>query len=289
MLNKTYFIGVGWFLLSILSSVLNDVISKYTGNDIHSVQISFFRFFFSAITLVPFILYYGRSSLKSARPFVHIMRGVILFFGITAWTYGLTVAPLTSATLISFTIPIFTLILALFFLKERVIWQRWVATIAAFLGIALALGVTDGSFSPQSLIFIISAIGFASLDVINKKFVGEESMISMLFYSAIVTAVLSLIPAIFVWKTPTFEQLGLFFILGASANLILFFILKAFSALDATAVAPYRYMELLLSASIGYIFFAEMPTKGTLYSAMVIIPATLFVVYSENKSKKEKN
>lgn len=285
--KNTYFIGVSWFLLSIVCSVINDSISKYQGNDLHCYQVAFFRFLFSTITLIPFILHQGIRSIKSPRPFVHFIRGVILFFGITAWTYGLNVAPLAAATLISFTIPLFTLILASFFLKENIIWQRWVATILGFIGIALALGVTDNQFSTSSLIFIVSAIGFASLDIINKKFVIEETMLSMLFYSAIVTTMLSIIPAAMHWKTPTLNQLVLFLILGASANLILFFILKAFSLIDATAVAPYRYTELLLSSFIGFFIFDESVTKGIFYGAIVIIPATLFIVYSENKSKTQ--
>jgi S-adenosylmethionine uptake transporter len=285
--NKNlYFIGIGWFLLSIVCSVLNDSISKYTGNDLHSFQVAFFRFLFSTLTLIPFIIHQGINTLKSPRPFVHFMRGVILFFGITAWTYGLNVAPLAAATLISFTIPLFTLILASFFLKENIIWQRWVATILGFIGIALALGITENQFSTSSLIFIVSAIGFASLDIINKKFVIEETMLSMLFYSAIVTTILAFVPALMYWKTPTLNQLVLFLILGASANLILFFILKAFSLIDATAIAPYRYTELLLSSFIGFFIFDESVTKGIFYGALIIIPATLFIVYSENRAKK---
>ena len=287
--SKNYFVGVGWFLLSLGCSVINDSISKYTGNDLHSFQVSFFRFLFSALTLIPFVLYNGISTLRSSRPAVHMMRGAILFFGITAWTYGLTIAPMVSATIISFTIPLFTLILACFFLKENIIWQRWVATFAGFIGIAIVLGAIDDKVTMGSAIFIVSAIGFASLDIINKKFVIQETMISMLFYSAIVTALLSLIPALMHWKTPSLHQLILFFILGSSANLILFFILKAFQQLDATAVAPYRYLELLLSSFMGFILFQELPTQSTFYGALVIIPATLFIVYSENKSKRTQN
>lgn len=286
--SKSYFIGVSWFLVSLLSSVLNDTISKYTGNDLHSFQVAFFRFFFSALTLVPFVFYYGVDTLKSSHPKVHFFRGLILFFGVTAWTYGLSIAPMASATIISFTIPLFTLILAYFFLEEKIYWQRWVATFVGFVGIALVLGVTEDKFTLESVIFIISAIGFAGLDIINKKFVIKETMISMLFYSAIITAILSFIPALMFWKTPTTEQLILFLILGGSANLILFFILKAFSILDATAVAPYRYMELFLSSAIGYILFSEVPSKGTFYGALIIIPATLFIVYSENKALNKK-
>jgi len=286
--SSKYFVGVSWFILSLVCSVLNDSISKYTGNDLHSFQVAFFRFLFSAITIIPVVLYHGKDSIKSSRPEVHFARGLIFFLGCTAWTYGLTKAPMASATIISFTIPLFTLILAYFFLSENIIWQRWVATFIGFIGIALVLGVTDDKFTLGSVIFIVSAIGFASLDIINKKFIIKETMISMLFYSAIVTAILSFIPALMVWKTPTLYQLGLFFILGASANLILFFILKAFSILDATAVAPYRYMELLLSSFAGFVLFNEFPTKNMMYGALVIIPTTLFIVYSENKAQGKK-
>lgn len=42
---KTYSIGLGWFLLSLVSSSANDVMSKYLGNRLHSFEVAFFRFF----------------------------------------------------------------------------------------------------------------------------------------------------------------------------------------------------------------------------------------------------
>ena len=77
--------------------------------------------------------------------------------------------------------------------------------------------------------------------------------------------------------------LVLLFILGASANLILFFLLKAFAVADATALAPYRYFELVVSASIAYLVFQEIPTEATILGSIVVIPSTLFIIYSEKK------
>lgn len=284
--NKIYFIGIGWFVLSLVSSVLNDVISKYTGMRLHSFQVAFFRFTFGALTLVPFIIYYGTHTLKSSNPFVHLTRGVLLFFGMTAWTYGLTIAHVSTATIISFAIPLFVLVLAVFFLSENIIWQRWVVTVIGFCGIILTLRPHAEDFDPQVLIFVFAALSFASLDIINKKCVVQESMISMLFYSAIITALLSIPPAIHYWQTPSTHELLLLFILGASSNLILFLILKAFALVDATAVAPYRYLELLMSASLGYVLFGEIPETSTWYGAAIVIPSTLFIIYSENKAIK---
>ncbi|WP_341748160.1 DMT family transporter [Candidatus Tisiphia endosymbiont of Dascillus cervinus] len=283
MNNKlnTYFVGIGWFILSLISSVTNDIIAKYLGLRLHSFEVACFRFFFSALILVPFILYYGKQTLTTNRPFIHIARGVLLFFGMTSWTYGLSIAPVTTATVISLATPLFTLVLAVFFLNENIIWQRWAATLFGFIGIVITLRPHASDFNPQILIFVLAAIAFAMLDIINKKFVVKESMISMLFYSALVTSLVSIPPSIMYWQTPTSSEFILLFTLGAGGSLILFFLLKAFSLVDATATAPYRYLELIISASAGYLVFNEIPENSTLYGALIIIPATLFIIYSE--------
>ncbi len=286
---KTYLTGIGWFLLSLVSSSANDVMSKYLGTRLHSFEVAFFRFFFSSIVLLPFVFYYGKNTLKTSRPFVHILRGLLLFFGMTSWTYGLTIAPVTTATVVSFSIPLFTLILAVFFLNEDIIWQRWVVTVVGFIGLVVTLKPHAEDFNPEILYFVLAAISFAMLDIINKKFVIKESMISMLFYSAIVTAVVSLPVASQYWLTPSGFELTLLFVLGSSGSLILFFLLKAFSMVDATATAPYRYLELVISAIAAYFIFNEFPDKSTLHGAVIVIPATLFIIYSEKKAMSRKH
>ena len=285
---KTYLTGIGWFLLSLVSSSANDVMSKYLGTRLHSFEVAFFRFFFSSIVLLPFVVYYGKNTLKTSRPFVHILRG-LLFFGMTSWTYGLTIAPITTATVVSFSIPLFTLILAVFFLNENIIWPRWVVTVVGFIGLVVTLKPHAEDFNPEILYFVLAAISFAMLDIINKKFVIKESMISMLFYSAIVTAIVSLPVASQYWLTPSSFELALLFVLGSSGSLILFFLLKAFSMVDATATAPYRYLELVISAIAAYFIFNEFPDKSTLHGAVIIIPTTLFIIYSEKKAMNRKH
>ena len=131
------------------------------------------------------------------------------------------------------------------------------------------------------MIFIIASLAFAILDIINKKFVVVESTISMLFYPAVITTILSFPLVINEWHTPTTIQLLLLFVLGCNANLILFFLLKAFLLVDATAVAPYRYFELILSSSLGYMIFTEIPDKNALYGAVGLMIVGTFITISE--------
>lgn len=280
-LNKLYLKGILWFLLSLFISNFNDLIMKYLGQNLPSVEISFWRFFFGTLSLIPFMIYFGKTSWKSTRPLVHTLRGSLLFVGITLWCYGLTIVPIATVTVLNFSIPLFTLALARIFLKERIGWQRLLATIIGFSGILAILNPTEIGFQPIALVLVLASLMFATLDVINKKFIINESMLSMLFYSALVATILSGIPTYFVWQTPTFQQLGILSILGIAGNLILYCILKAFSAMDASALAPVRYFELVISILFGFFFFQELPGWSTALGAAIIIPSTFFVVRYE--------
>jgi len=284
---QSYLIGIAWFIASLFSSTINDIIGKYLGLRLHGIEVAFFRFLFSMLVLLPFIIYYDKKTLKTAHPFIHIIRGVLLFLGITAWIYGLSIVPVTTATVINFATPLFTLVLAPFFLNEHIIWQRWIVTIVGFVGIIITLKPDAKNFNIQVIILIFASVSFAMLDIINKKFGIKESMLSMLFYSAMVTTLISGPFTLTYWQTPNIIELVLLCILGSSGSLILFFLLKAFSLIDATALAPYRYIELIVSSILAYFVFGEIPEKSTLYGALIIIPSTFFIIYSEQKIIKQ--
>lgn len=284
--NSYYYLGILWFILSIFCSITNDVLSKYANSEMHPFQVAFLRFLFATIILIPVIIYKGVDCIRSSSIKIHILRGTLLFLGIVSWTYGLKNVQIPTATVISFSIPVFTLILAVFFLNENIIWQRWIATAVGLIGVIVTLYPELSEFNLYGFIFLGAAILFASLDIINKIFVVKETMISMMFYSSLTTCFLAIIPAMYYWQPVDIGTLLILSLFGLSANLILFFILKAFALVDATASAPYRYLELPLSAAASYLLFSDVPPITTLYGALIIIPATLFIAYSESSRKK---
>ncbi|WP_353286850.1 DMT family transporter [Wolbachia endosymbiont (group A) of Anthophora plumipes] len=286
---RAYLFGVIWFILSLFSSVANDTISKYLSLHLQSFEIIFFRFLFTTITLVPFMFYYGIEAFKTSQISIQITRGALLFCGMVLWTYGLSTFPIVTATIISFSIPLFVIFLAIPLLNENIIWQRWIVTIIGFAGIAITIKAHSEDFNPKILIFIVSALIFAILDILNKKLVIKESVISMLFYSALMTTVFSTPPLLFYWHMPSLLELVLLLILRINSNLILLFMLKAFTLTDATALAPYRYIELIISAIVTYVIFNELPDKSVLHGTLILIPSTLFIVYSEGKAIKKNN
>ncbi len=281
---KVNIYGIFWFILSLLLDNINDVIMKYVGNNISSYEIIFFRYLFSVIVLLPFILRKKYSSSTIMR--IHFIRGFLLFVGIILWCVGLKVVKLTVVTSINFIMPIFILILARIFLKESFNRIKLIATMLGFIGTIIVINPNSTDFNLTSLVFLISAILFALLDIINKRFAVQESMISMLFYFSLFVLILSIIPVFYNWITPTFNDLFYLFLLGITSNLILYCLLKSFKLIEVSSVAPYRYIELIFSAVLGYIIFDEIPDLTTIIGSAIIIMATVILVYETIIVKK---
>ncbi len=288
--SKGYLQGIFWMLVVCLISNSNDILIKHVGSRLSGFEVAFFRFFFSTLVLLPFMAMRGRAAFITRYPGAQCIRALLLMLAIAPWCYGVAALPLTLATTLAFTTPFFVLPLAKIFLKEQVGWQRWFATLFGFMGILVALHPTGDTFNPMALALVCSTIMFAILDIINKKLLTEdETLLSMLFYSALGTAILGFIPAALTWQTPTFQELSFLLLLGAGGSLILFCLLKAYAATEVSALQPFKYFELILSGIFGLVIFQEFPTISTLLGAGIIIPATLYIAFYETRQQKKKS
>jgi S-adenosylmethionine uptake transporter len=276
-----YFTAVYWFVFGMFINVGNDIISKYI--KLHFFEITFFRFLFASIVLIPVIFYKDRKILFSNIS-IHLTRGIILFLATTSWTYGLSGIHLTAATAISSSIPLIILVLSVIFLQERIVWQRWLAVLLGFAGIIITLNPGSDEFDTKIVILLFSAVLFAILDTINKKIVCKKSILIMLLYSSVVVTALSFIPMVVYWIPPCFLELFLLMILGINSNLILFCILKAFLLVDISALATYRYLELLISYIASYLIFDQLPQNSILYGGIIIVSSIIFIIKSEYKN-----
>ncbi|MBN9542253.1 MAG: DMT family transporter [Alphaproteobacteria bacterium] len=277
-------LAVIFFLTSIFIGVCNDIITKYLGSNLDSLEVVFFRFLFATIILLPFA-FKKNVSLSTSNPKIHLLRGFLLFGGIWIWSHSLSHINVATATVINFTIPIFTLILARLVLKEKVCKWRIIATFSGFIGVVI-IANKPGNFDNIVLFVLFASFMFAVLDIVNKKYVVKESLIAMLLYSNLATLLFTIPFLIGDFVMPTEKQLVLLFILGAGANMLLYFLLKAFALADASYLVPFRYTEILIAGLMAYIFFGEKLHDNTIIGALFIIPSTLFISYRASKNKE---
>jgi len=281
--SSNFLWAVMWFVLSLVVGCGNDALMKYAGSLVSPWQVTFFRCFFSVLTLLPFMYYQGSAAFVSNHLWLHVVRGGLLVLSISLWSHGIKEASITTATIMSFTVPIFVLLLAPIVLQERVTWPLWGATLVSFGGIFLVLQPGHNTLR-SSVFFLLAAVLFGLLDVINKKYVYQESLLAMLFYPTLVATVLLLPPLAYVGTFPTRHALPWLLCLGIGNNLILYCLLRAFRLTAVSSLAPFRYLELLFSMGVGYLFFQDMPGRNDYWGAAIIIFCALFITYYQRRS-----
>lgn len=317
-----YWKGVAFFFCQMLVGSGNDIVAKFMGQRLDALEVTFFRFFFGLITLLPFMiaeemrspefqklsrkkaLYSDniklfeqalnrikQSILGTRQLSLNVWRGILGALSFFLYTYSVISLPLAEVVIILWVIPLFSLVLSKVLLNEKVTTFRWIATVIGFVGLSVITTYNSNhkfSFNLLYLIPIGASFLFALQDIIIKKLVtARESNVTMLFYFSLITSIATFLPALKVWETPTLFELSMLFLLGFGGNLIQYFIFKAFSLVDVSAIAPYRYLELLISAFFAFIFFKEIPGLNVYLGALILIPSTLYLGYSERKSTRK--
>ncbi len=263
-----------------LFSVMGALI-KALGSDMTVIQIAFFRSLFGLVVMLPFMARAGRAAFATAHSRVHMARSLIGVTAMICGMYALTHLTLADAVSLSFTRPLFVIVLAVLILGEAVRWRRWTATAVGFLGVILMMRPTVAGIDPAALAALAGSLLSAVVAVLIKRMTATESTLTILSWFAAVSTVATLIPSLFVWQTPGWPDLVLLFLVGGlgvvGQNVVIF----AYRAGEATAVTPFDYARLLYSGIIGFLFFAETPDAWTLAGAGVIVAATFYIARRE--------
>ncbi len=290
LVRKNIMLGIFWFLISLVISVSNDSITKHLSSNLDNYQIVFCRFFMSSILLLPFMFGMGLKSFRIINLSHHLIRGCLTFMAIMLWSFSLKLVPLIVATIISFTIPFFVLILAKIFLKEKIGYFRTLATILGFVGILITYKSTSYEINLIVAILLVAAFLFASIDVFNKKQIQKENIITILFYTSVIGAIISFSLAYKNWQSMSLSEIHFMAWLSAGSNILLYCILKAFKFVDISLLAPFRFVELIIAAMVGYLFFQELPSNDLMVGSIVTLISAGFLGWIEIKiAKNSKN
>lgn len=273
--------GALWMIASgAVFSLLNATV-KHLGQNLDPFVMGFFRCVFSLAIVLPFALRGGGRVLLTGRPLTHLARGLVGVTGVFCGMYAIVHLPLADAISISFAKPLFAVMLAAVFLAERVGVDRWLATAVGLLGVMIVVRPGSTEFQLAHVVALIGAFAVADGIVLVKKLQGTERTATIMVYFGAVTSLLSLGPALWVWTTPSWIELGLLAAMAGAATLGQYCGLRAFQTADASAVVPYDYLRLIFAIAIGFAVFAEIPDFWTLVGSAVLIASTLYIAYRE--------
>ena len=103
----------------------------------------------------------------------HFWRAGVGIVAMELWFYAVTLLPLTLATALSFTTPIYATIIAIVCLGERAGVRRWAAIGIGFLGMLVILRPGTGDISADALYVLASSVMMAVASVLVKTHRGS--------------------------------------------------------------------------------------------------------------------
>ncbi len=261
---------------------INGAMVKALGQSgIPAFEIAFARAAISTLAILPLLWRAGPGVLATRHPGIHLVRAIAGGGAMICGFYALTKLPLAEVTALSFTTPLFVVLLAVLLLGEPVRWRRWSATLAGFLGVLVMVRPGAEAFDPAAIVALGMALGIAIATTLLKRFPEGESHIAMLFYFGIAAMVMTVGPAMASWRTPNATEGAMLVTIGVLGLASQALIIRAFRAGEATVVAPFDYTKLLLAGLIGFTLFGEVPDRWTLVGATIIVGATLYIARRE--------
>lgn len=273
-----------WLILPIM-----DAIAKYLSYSLPILQITWFRFFFSAVITGIFIYLFSRKSfVRSKNIKSQVLRGILLLTSSLLFFYAISVISLAKALTLAFICPLIVTALSPYFLKERVGRRRWTAVIVGFIGVLLVIRPGIVEFNWASLASLGTGLCYAIYLIVTRSLKDTDNgLLTLLFTSIVGTIVLSLyLP--FVWINPSLNQLLLAVNMGFIAALAHGLIIISYNFSDASKLAPLGYFEIIPNIIIGYIWFSDLPDKYTILGLLVIIFSGIYVFRRERIIKYSK-
>ncbi|ANN61617.1 multidrug DMT transporter permease [Mesorhizobium loti NZP2037] len=265
-----------WMALSISSFLAMSVAGRATTAELNVFQVLELRSVIGFFILLPLVLASGGfAAMRTQRPLAHIARNVVHYTGQAAWLYALTLIPLAVLISIEFTTPIWTAILAVTFLGERLSRPKLMAVVLGLIGVVVIVRPGVNAVDPGHLVVLGAAVCFGISLVLVKSLTRTDSVVRIIFWMLIIQSALGLIPAVYVWRTPSLELWPWILLIAFTGMSSHFCMARALTYADATVISPMDFLRVPLSALVGWLLYKEQIDAFTAGGALLILMGNL--------------
>ena len=215
-----------------------------------------------------------------------LLRAVFEFFGRLFYVLAIALTPMSSATAILQSAPLFVVLGARIFMREKVDAKTWIAIFLGLFGVLIILRPSAADFSLLSLLALIGTLGFVGRDLFSRTAPSSLTKEVLGFYGFTTMMIAGACFAVWDGKPFVFLQAQQFMMLAAALLAGVFAYTALMTAMrtgSIGAVTPYRYSRLLFGISIGVIVFGEQLDAPMLLGCAVVIGAGLFIGWQNQR------
>ena len=275
--------GIRYMAASALCFSVMSVLVKLAGRSLPTMEIVLARGV--VILLVTRSLLARRGvSPWGRRKGVLLLRGLLGFAALSCFYFALTVLPLADATVIQYTNPVWTALIAAVVLDERLRRIEVVGTVASLVGVVLLVrptvlfGTAAASLDPLHVAVALSGAVFSAAAYVTVRILGatEDPLVIVFWFAMVnVAAAVPLAAPSAVWPDATGWLLLVG--VGVSAQVAQVLLTMGLGEERAGRAMSIAYLQIVFAAGWGAAIFDEIPDASMVAGALLVMAGTYLV------------
>ena len=272
-----------WMLGAGISYVVSAALTRHLAGAYSVFELAFLRCAIGLVFLLPMMMRIGLANMKTEQLGLHFVRTILTYVAIVLWFYAVTVVPVSDFFALQFTNPLFTIALAVVFLREKAGLKCWVATFIGFAGVLIILRPGFIEVSLGGLAALATSACYGGVNTVVKILSRKDTATVIVIYVNLMIMPLALVPALFDWRTPSLADTPVIIAIAVSSTLAQLCVARSIAGADARVVQPVNFLRLPMAAVVGYIFFGELSDKWTWIGAVIIFASAWYIVGRESR------
>lgn len=273
-----------WMGGALVSFCLMAIAGRELAGAIQTFQILLSRSVIGLLVVSVLIWKSGRPALFSTQRLpLQLGRNLFHFVGQYGWFLGLGLLPLAQVFALEFTTPLWTLLIAALFLKERLSARKAVAIALGSVGVVLILNPGGDIVNPAALYVLGAAVCYALSYVATKALSTTDDPLTILFYMCLVQLPLGLVLSASHFVLPTPLQWVWMTVIGLSALTAHFCLTHAMKTTEVSVVVTLDFLRLPLIGMVGMALYGEGFRPMLLVGAGLMLVGNLVNVYQPRR------
>ncbi|HEX7782658.1 MAG TPA: DMT family transporter [Sphingobium sp.] len=225
----------------------------------------------------------GAGAVRTNRMGAHVSRTILGLIGMVLNFSSYILLPLTEATTIGFTMPIFGTILSAILLREATGIHRWSAVLLGFAGVLVMVRPDAGHFPLAGVAVALSAaLVTANISILLRELGRTEGAAVTVFWFTLLS-----IPPLGL-TLPFYAQPHdagtwlLIALMGLSGGMAQLCMTGALRWAPVSVVLPMDYSTIIWATLFGWLIWSDWPLPSTFAGGALIILSGLYIAWREH-------
>lgn len=277
--------AVMWMMGTLCSFTFMAISARELGEAYTPVQLVFTRSVIGLILVSLLLTHFRQFHLvKSPKIGIHLGRNLINFVGQYSWFVGISLLPLANVFALEFTVPLWTLLIACWFLNESFTKVKAFSLLLGFIGVLVIVKPGADIFDPASFVVILAAISFSTAYVCTKYLAETEPPLVIIFLMCLIQLPIGLILSYQDWQMPMGIEWLHLFIVGLTGLTAHFCIARAMLYADAGVVVSLDFFRLPIIAVVGMWLYNETLDWWVLLGGILMLAGNILNMRSQRSA-----